>query len=388
MILPKVLRKLHARKSTEHRRAPLYSLYGSEGGLYREEYFNDVLYFERKRTERSGKPFLLMLVHIEDLVRHGQREETMKKIISALFSSTREIDIKGWVKYDAVIGVIYPEMCSIHKETVQKKVAAQLEAAFGAPLVRAVKIVCYLFPEENGRQLDEECGHLFYPDRTMPDRAGKRALYVKRMLDIAGSVVMLVIASPLLLIIALAVKFSSEGPVLFKQQRVGQFGKPFTFLKFRTMVANNDPTVHKEYIKKFILEQRSYRTERGGDDEEEKIYKIKDDPRVTPLGRFLRKTSLDELPQFINVLRGEMSLVGPRPPIPYELENYAVWHKRRIMEVKPGITGLWQVRGRSRTTFDEMVRMDLKYIREWSFMTDIKLLLQTPWAVLRGKGSY
>jgi len=118
------------------------------------------------------------------------------------------------------------------------------------------------------------------------------------------------------------------------------------------------------------------------------IYKIKDDPRVTPIGRFLRKTSLDELPQFFNVLKGEMSLVGPRPPIPYEVEAYETWHRRRFLEAKPGITGLWQVEGRSKLKFDEMVRLDLKYAKTWSPWLDIKILLRTPTVVLRGDGAY
>src|SRR6266704_7217606 len=117
------------------------------------------------------------------------------------------------------------------------------------------------------------------------------------------------------------------------------------------------------------------------------VYKITEDPRVTRVGRFLRKTSLDELPQFLNVLRGEMSLVGPRPPIPYELEVYDIWHRRRVLEAKPGITGLWQVNGRSRLKFDDMVRLDLQYAKKWSLWLDIKILLQTPWAVLFGDGA-
>jgi lipopolysaccharide/colanic/teichoic acid biosynthesis glycosyltransferase len=118
------------------------------------------------------------------------------------------------------------------------------------------------------------------------------------------------------------------------------------------------------------------------------IYKIVSDPRVTQTGRLLRKSSLDELPQLINVLKGEMSLVGPRPPLPYEYERYSTWHRRRLMEVKPGITGLWQVNGRSRTTFDEMVRLDLEYVRSWSIWLDLKILLRTPAAVLSGEGAY
>jgi lipopolysaccharide/colanic/teichoic acid biosynthesis glycosyltransferase len=151
------------------------------------------------------------------------------------------------------------------------------------------------------------------------------------------------------------------------------------------MSADNDPRIHQEYIKRFIQEKKSY--EAGGP-QTGAVYKIKNDPRVTSVGRFLRKTSLDELPQFFNVLRGEMSLVGPRPPIPYELGNYELWHRRRVMEVKPGITGLWQVNGRSSTTFDEMVRLDLKYAKEWSLWLDIKIILKTPWVVLTGKGGY
>jgi lipopolysaccharide/colanic/teichoic acid biosynthesis glycosyltransferase len=187
--------------------------------------------------------------------------------------------------------------------------------------------------------------------------------------------------------VPLLIKFTSKGPVLFRQERIGQFEKKFMFLKFRTMHVNNDSSIHQEYVKKLISEQKSCTVKKGNGDKT-CIYKMKDDPRITPIGRFLRKMSLDEFPQFFNVLKGEMSLVGPRPPIPYELDNYDIWHKRRVLEIKPGITGLWQVKGRSRTTFDEMVRLDIKYIREWSLWLDTKILFQTPKAVLNGKGAY
>jgi lipopolysaccharide/colanic/teichoic acid biosynthesis glycosyltransferase len=144
------------------------------------------------------------------------------------------------------------------------------------------------------------------------------------------------------------------------------------------MYADNDPEIHKKYVHSLIEKKVS----------ESGTFKIKNDPRVTPLGRFLRKSSLDELPQLINVLKGEMSLVGPRPPIPYEFEKYSVWHRRRILEVKPGITGEWQVNGRSRTTFDEMVRMDLRYIQNQSIWLDLKILLKTPLAVMMANGAY
>jgi lipopolysaccharide/colanic/teichoic acid biosynthesis glycosyltransferase len=150
------------------------------------------------------------------------------------------------------------------------------------------------------------------------------------------------------------------------------------------MYFGNDPRIHQDFVARLISG--------GGDGEQGDanggFYKIKDDPRVTALGKFLRKTSLDELPQLFNVLKGEMSLVGPRPPIPYEVEAYDIWHRRRFLEVKPGITGLWQVKGRSRTKFEDMVRLDLEYARTWSLGLDFKILLETPRAVFFGGGAY
>ena len=150
------------------------------------------------------------------------------------------------------------------------------------------------------------------------------------------------------------------------------------------MNANNNAKIHQEYVTKLIAGEGNLVQSDG----EKQAFKLTNDPRVTPIGRFIRRTSLDELPQFFNVLSGQMSLVGPRPPVPYEYEAYDVWHRNRMMEVKPGITGLWQVTGRSRTTFDEMVRLDLKYAGSWSVAMDLKILLQTPKAVISGEGAY
>jgi lipopolysaccharide/colanic/teichoic acid biosynthesis glycosyltransferase len=152
-------------------------------------------------------------------------------------------------------------------------------------------------------------------------------------------------------------------------------------LKFRTMRVDADHALHQKFVTEFI--QAGANAGQGGSTP----FKIARDPRVTPIGRFLRKTSLDELPQLWNVLIGEMSLVGPRPPIPYEVEQYKLWHNRRLFEAKPGVTGLWQVVGRSRTTFDEMVRLDLRYVKSRSLWTDLKILLATPRAVISGKGA-
>jgi lipopolysaccharide/colanic/teichoic acid biosynthesis glycosyltransferase len=203
-------------------------------------------------------------------------------------------------------------------------------------------------------------------------------------MDIVGSIIALIVFSPLFALIALAIKLTSRGPILFKQTRIGQYGTMFTFLKFRSMKCENDPTIHREYVKRFITGEVDSR--RAGHSRSV-VYKIQEDPRITRVGKFLRKTSLDELPQFINVLKGNMSLVGPRPPIPYEVEMYHVWHRRRVLEAKPGITGLWQVSGRSRTKFDDMVRLDIRYARTWSVWRDLMILLQTPLAVLSGEGA-
>jgi exopolysaccharide biosynthesis polyprenyl glycosylphosphotransferase len=209
------------------------------------------------------------------------------------------------------------------------------------------------------------------------------SLLVKRGIDVVGSSFALVIGSPFLLGIAIAVKLTSEGPVLFRQTRHGQFGAPFTFLKFRSMHVSNDPKIHQEFVKKLIAGEQDGKASGSST----QVFKIINDPRVTRIGGWLRRTSMDELPQFINVLKGEMSLVGPRPPVTYELKQYEEWHHRRL-DVKPGLTGLWQVKGRSRTTFEEMVRMDIEYAQTWSLWLDLKILLRTPVAVFRGDGAY
>ena len=205
---------------------------------------------------------------------------------------------------------------------------------------------------------------------------------LKRAIDIFGSLLALIVLSPVFLAIALLIKLTSKGPVLFRQGRLGQFAKAFDCLKFRSMYANNDPKIHEAFMKEMI--GGNARTNGEG----KPVYKMKDDPRITSIGKFIRRTSLDEFPQFINVLKGEMSLVGPRPPLAYEYREYDVWHRRRVLEIKPGITGLWQVHGRSRVSFDEMVRLDLRYARRWSLGLDLQILLKTPAAVVSGDGAY
>jgi len=213
---------------------------------------------------------------------------------------------------------------------------------------------------------------------------------LKRGLDIFVGVAALLFFAPLFVVIAIAIKLSSKGPVLFRQERFGRQFKPFTFYKFRSMYADSDQTVHKAYISRLIAGRAESGNETGNGTaagEKTRIFKITGDPRVTPFGRLLRRTSLDELPQLWNVLRGEMSLVGPRPCIQYELEQYADWHTLRLVDVKPGMTGLWQVVARNRVGFDEMVKLDLAYVKHRSLRLDIKILLRTPLAVISGNGA-
>jgi lipopolysaccharide/colanic/teichoic acid biosynthesis glycosyltransferase len=217
------------------------------------------------------------------------------------------------------------------------------------------------------------------------DKGRRTVLVVKRVFDIAGSTTMLILLAPVFFVIALAVKLTSRGPVFYRQQRVGRYGQTFTFLKFRSMYANNDTSVHKEFVTRLIASNPGQTTQTESGDG---VYKLTNDKRITSVGGILRRTSLDELPQFLNVLKGEMSLVGPRPPIPYELAAYQTWHRQRLLAVKPGITGLWQVMGRSSIRFDEMVRLDLRYASTWTPWLDLKILLRTPGAVIKGTGAY
>jgi lipopolysaccharide/colanic/teichoic acid biosynthesis glycosyltransferase len=206
-------------------------------------------------------------------------------------------------------------------------------------------------------------------------------------MDVLGSLVALLLFSPFLVAIAIAIKLTSKGPVLFSQDRIGKYGHKFKFLKFRSMYAANNSSIHQEYMKRLIAGGNGNGS-KPASVQTETVYKLTHDPRITPVGKILRRTSLDEFPQFLNVLKGEMSLVGPRPPIPYEVACYDIWHKQRLLSVKPGITGLWQVNGRSRVRFDDMVRLDLKYARSWSLWLDIKILLRTPRAMFSGDGAY
>ncbi|HET8925069.1 MAG TPA: sugar transferase [Candidatus Acidoferrum sp.] len=355
-----------------------------------EDSFHNILTLERRRAERSRRPFVLMLVDASSVVEDKGADRIMSRVISVLLKSTRETDMVGWYENGSVLGVIFTEInlqCENPiTDILRSKIANALQLELTWEVASNLAISVHLFPQAPGQEVDEPAANTrFYPDLSKGQSKKRLPLAVKRVIDAAGSAALLIILSPLLAVIAVAIKLTSKGPIVFQQERLGQFGSRFKCLKFRTMHTNNDPKVHQEYIRGFIAGRPDSKDDKLG---KPAVYKIKNDPRVTPLGRLLRKTSLDELPQFWNVLRGEMSLVGPRPSLPYEFAIYDIWHRRRVLEVKPGVTGLWQVSGRSRTCFDDMVRLDLRYSQSWSLWLDLRILIATPGAVISGEGAY
>jgi exopolysaccharide biosynthesis polyprenyl glycosylphosphotransferase len=208
-------------------------------------------------------------------------------------------------------------------------------------------------------------------------------LGLKRAVDLVGAAVLTVVAAPLMLVTAIAIKLDSAGPILFRQDRIGTGGHRFRVFKFRTMVNGASDTVHRDLVKRMLAgDEESTATEGAGG---ARVYKLLRDDRVTRLGRLLRRTSLDELPQLFNVLLGQMSLVGPRPPLPYEIEAYAFWQFDRL-QVRPGITGLWQVSGRNLLTYRQMCELDIAYVQRWSLWLDLKILLRTIPVVLLNSG--
>jgi len=353
--------------------------------FYGKAPFHHLLRIERHRTERSGKPFLLLLLDISALMAERRPEEILDKLHSALKAAFRETDVCGWYDQDRVIGVIFTEMVMVDRssiETIFRKIHRRIGEKLTQELLDRIAISFHVFPEQQGDiSIEGPFVAKLYPDLPKRDLSIRLSLTEKRVMDVVGSAAAILLFSPVFLVIAAAIKWTSDGPAFFRQERLGCNGKSFTCLKFRSMYKDSDPAKHRNYITKYIGEQQNAAVEPG-------VFKLKDDRRITSVGRWLRKTSLDELPQLFNVLKGDMSLVGPRPPIPYECNLYDIWHRRRLLSCKPGITGLWQVMGRSRTTFDDMVRLDLKYINEWSLGLDFKILLKTPGAVFGGDGAY
>jgi lipopolysaccharide/colanic/teichoic acid biosynthesis glycosyltransferase len=358
-----------------------------------ESLFRDAVVRQSRRADRFEESFLFARITFAasgnfDVRLRSRRPEPVEgrtskldksHTVSALSHVALDTDIVGWIRRGTELGLVRPLGRSADDADVKTDVVAVRDE-----LVRVLALdgTCAIDVEVHRPMRASAPTRPL--DGPLRQRSAREVAYdaTKRALDAAGSAVLLVLLSPVVAAIAVLVKATSHGPIFFRQERIGRYGRPFRMLKFRTMYVDSDPAIHREYVETFIQSGTGRAEERRG------VYKIVDDPRMTRIGHVLRRSSLDEVPQFWNVLVGEMSLVGPRPPVLYEVSKYKSWHLRRVLEVKPGMTGLWQVTGRSQTTFDEMVRLDLRYARHRSLWMDLKILAATPRAVLSGKGAH
>lgn len=408
-------------------------------GWYRLKQFDIMLAREKNRSDRKGHPLSFVCLEIanhgkgSDRISEKDFQKFIGKLVWLISENTRDCDLKCLLNHSRIAMLLVDTSLDQARKFIEKLIGIllrefQVEGSKHIQMLRSVSLSSY--PITQIKQGGEIIGipvirrHLRYEhsgrQKPVPHKKDLfmvsvrweefpafngtltlsqplttdilsysfQSLFsyesIKRIIDFIGAVIGLLLFSPLMVIAAFLIKLTSRGSVLFRQTRLGYQGKLFTFIKFRTMSVDCDESIHKEYVKK-LIQGKNQEVNLGS--EGKPLYKIEKDPRVTPLGHFLRKSSLDELPQLFNVLLGSMSLVGPRPPITYEVEEYQSWHKRRILEVKPGITGLWQVYGRSSTTFDEMVRLDLQYVRKKSLLLDLKILFKTFMAVLNTRGA-
>jgi lipopolysaccharide/colanic/teichoic acid biosynthesis glycosyltransferase len=354
--------------------------------LLDEQLFKQAVTRERKRADRSGLAMALFLISLPPTSVLEALDGAA--VAHALAAAASEHDILGWFESSCVIGLIAPEIDPADLagscDRLESRVRGAISHRGGEELAQEVSMKLRVYPEQmisNEGQVSP-LDPLLYPELCENAPAFLKFRFIKRGIDIMFSALLLILLSPAFALIGVLVKLSSPGPIIFRQIRVGHLMRPFTMCKFRTMYATADHQVHQDYVSWFITA-----SDKAGTQEKPSVFKLTNDPRITPIGWFLRRTSLDELPQLWNVLIGDMSLVGPRPPVPYELQQYRPWHRRRLLEAMPGITGLWQVIGRSRTTFDEMVRLDLRYARTRSLWSDVKILVATPVAMITGKGA-
>lgn len=345
--------------------------------IFDENCFQEQLRLERHRAQRSGSPLSVLLLKINSPVRTGS--SNIRELLKVVSNKVRETDVVGYVD-KRTLGVILPYT----DEKGAKRGAEKIMNCFINPQFTITEAT---YPDELFESLTKNgCISTDVMELLLEDSIEHSwiKLQVKRVIDILGAIAGLAILSPIMIATALLIKKGSAGPVIFKQIRLGAKGVPFTFYKFRSMYTDSNDQIHREYVLKLISGDND---SINNGDTENPVFKITSDPRITPIGKFIRKTSIDELPQLFNVLKGDMSLVGPRPPLGYEAETYKTWHLRRILEMKPGITGLWQVEGRSRTEFDDAVRLDLRYLQTWSLLLDIKILFKTVKEVLKCRGA-
>lgn len=344
------------------------------GDVLGKHHFLKQMERERLRTDRSKAPLSIVLFRMETSPKPGE-SGGVEGLLRVLDHSKRETDVLGYLRED-LVALLLPDTDEPGMQGFMRKIESRIERF-------RVSTISGTYPNQVFDQLLREPSTLptLSPFYIATSKHRKEPGYLlKRTIDIVGAVAGLVLLSPVMLIAAIAVAMDSPGPIFFRQARLGKGGVPFCFYKFRSMFVNADDRIHREFVTK-LIQGRLEEVNQG--DADNPYYKIKSDPRVTRVGTFIRDKSIDELPQLFNVLRGDMSLVGPRPPLPYEVESYESWHLMRILEVKPGITGLWQVEGHSTTTFDDMVRLDLRYIRNCSLILDLKILFKTVKMLLR-----
>ena len=348
-------------------------------GIHPTERFRDLIERERSRTDRTGICFSLVVFKLKG--RKRDTYHTLYHLATLLLSRVRTSDEIGWFDRTS-LAVLLIGSGEAGAAKFGQKVTASLPEGVAVPTVSV-----YLYP--NKREGEEqvqprkddvtEAGSVaaippipiteytaLPEDAAMPSVFFRQLPLWKDILDVLLSLIALILLSPLFLLIGVYIKIADPGPVFFRQDRIGFRGKKFECWKFRTMKVNNDAAAHEEYLKSLI---------KGGDQAMIKL-DAKKDPRIIPLGWILRQSGLDELPQLVNVLRGDMSLVGPRPCLPYEAKEYDQWHAERF-DTAPGLTGLWQVSGKNRTTFKDMMRFDIRYSRRMSFWMEIQILFKT-----------
>jgi lipopolysaccharide/colanic/teichoic acid biosynthesis glycosyltransferase len=344
-----------------------------EGLLSRAEFLR-MVQREKRRTDRSHSALSLAVLVVDP-----NGGSTLAQVLEKVSSMVRETDYVSAADEESV-AVLLPDTGEVGLRSFLDKVSLSSDAQGTHPAGATYPDATFdrLIAERLGTPRSR---HAADADEPSPVRLhGYRG---KRTLDVIGALVALVLLSPLMLLVALLIRLTSPGPAIFRQTRVGQSGAPFTMFKFRSMRTDMDDSAHRDFVASLI--DGKVQASSGGATAGQ--FKIKGDPRVTAIGRFIRKTSIDELPQFYNVLKGDMSLVGPRPPVQYEADKYKAWHRRRVFEMKPGLTGIWQVEGRSRVSFDDMVRMDLRYLQHCSLRFDLSILLRTVGVVLRCEGA-
>ena len=338
-------------------------------GLLSKEIFRVILERERSRADRNDHLLTMLLFNIGD----GERSKIISSLIDILKNRLRGIDRYGWFD-EKVIGVILPNTTfkggvKLVRDICEKAISLKLRPP-------SHKIYTYPTSWLKGETRKVKKAEISKKTKKKKYIEGVDTIFARKIplwknaLDIIGAIFLILVFSPFFLLIPLIIKLIPPGPVIFKQDRVGHGGVIFTFYKFRTMRVDTDVVVHKNYLNELIKS-----------DQPMTKLDSRDDPRIIPFGKLLRKSCLDELPQLINVIKGNMSLVGPRPCMPYEAYEYLKWHQYRF-DIKPGITGLWQVSGKNRLSFKEMIRHDIIYAKSISFWVDLGILLKTVPAVI------